>query len=247
MRTKHFKNMSLWKGLLLAITFCPMWLTAEPFSVSLKTQKHEYFVGEPVVATATIEYTGPHALEFNDPRDPGQYIETVEIAPLATDPNFRKFFSRAEAADSKTEREPFPPVVFHTGTKVERTYFMHGWPKDFAPAGEVLVFPRAGDYVIRLSARFSGEAASDETVISIKEPVLDADKEAWQWLQENDRLAKFCELDMVPKENGDSAVKEQREKLLKPFEDLVKKFPDSVYAKYARSVGGNFFDPPPKS
>ncbi len=237
--------MSFLSGLLLATVLCPMLVAGADFSVSLKTDKSEYLVGEPVAVSATVSYSGSVPLEFNDPRDPGQYVETLEIAHMAKDPQFRKFVSRAEAADAKAERGQFPAVVFNTGTQIDRNYFIHGWPKDFAPGSDVLVFAKPGVYVVRFTARFNSEIASEETLISINEPTTDADKGAWKWLQQNDRLEKFCDLDTVPKEATD-ANKAEREKLLKPFEDLMKQFPDSVYAKYVRSVAGKFFDTPEK-
>jgi len=208
------------------------------FVVSLNAEKTAYVLGEPVFITASIMYNGRNTVEVNNPLDVGPYRESIEVATGGSS-TFDRFTTRAEYSEARRDRmNPMPRLRFEPGTNVIREFVIHRWYRGMAPKGNtnILVFAKPGEAAIRFTVAYDGRAFTNEVRIIITEPASDADREAWAWLQHRDRLEKFCELDYLPTDSTSKYGKEVRERMLKPLDDMLLNFRDSVYSKYMRRV-----------
>jgi hypothetical protein len=206
---------------------------AEEFSVSLRTDKSSYFIGEPVFLTAIIEYGGNALLEVNHPLDSGSYKEVVEVA-FARDSKFVKLTTRAEYSDAKRDRRgPMARLRLEPGAKLLREHILLRWYRGLTPEGakSPLVFSKFGEYRIRFSVLRDEKRYSSEMRIVVSAPTSAEDKAAWSWLQQHDRLDKFCQIDDLPKILQGVPNSTVREKLPQLFSELLNQFPASVYAK----------------
>lgn len=210
---------------------------ASEFAVTLHTDKTNYLVGEPIFLTGTIEYQGQTTVEVNNPLDPGSYKEVVEVA-LRGDGQFVRFTTRSEYIDSLKDRLALHRLRLEPGIKLVRRHTLLCWFRGTAPEGKtnILVFPTDGEYEIRFTVVFDAKRFSSVTRISVAEPVSETDKRAWAWLQQPNRLEKFCELDYLPAELTHEPSRKIREEMLKPFDELLRDYRDSVYATYIKRI-----------
>ena len=238
MKTHSFSIRLMWKTVLFTSLLCLAGATtAAEFSVALQSEKQEYLLGEPVVVTATITYQGEKAIDVNNPLDPGAYKESLDVSPAA-DAKWNKFKTHAEIVDERKDRSALPSIHFEPGTKIVRENTLVSWPKRHKPTDSqnVLVFPKAGDYLVRFVVTLGDKTFSDQIRISVGEPLDDSDKGAFAWLQADERLQKFGELDSLSPDVQDDLAQKSRKKMLSPFNELLKKYPTSTYSRYVRKV-----------
>ena len=190
--------------------------------------------------TVVISYNGRTPLDVNNPLDKGDkddYGERIEIA-YGTSGGFMRFMTTEEASDARSDRVGFFPRL-HWQPDSKRTYnlTLFCWHQGFIPRGttNLLVFPEAGKYQIKYTVSFGGAEYAQTTTVTFAEPERDMDRKAWQWLQRQDKnvLEEYGGLDHL------LAEPVIRKRVLGRLNELLTRYPESVHAKYVRSLLGH--------
>lgn len=211
-------------GICSAINAAP-----QKISVYLTADKTNYVLGEPVVLTVVIAYSGESPLEVNNPLDEGDYRQKLDIA-FEKQGKFERYLSWAEACDALKDRSKLlPKLRWEPGAKATNNLVLFCW---WLNRGETnkLVFPKAGSYQVRYTVSLGDENFTNIITVAFTDPQNDTDQKAWQWLQTQNKnvLEEFGGLDHL------LGVPEVRARVLGHLNELLTQNPESIHSKYIR-------------
>jgi len=203
-------------------------------AVGLSLVKDTYIMGEPVGIVAVITNMTGHALQEPNPVFKKSYRETISIAyddqPTST-PFLDAFSYRCEARDIVSEG--IRPVTIGA-QEVRRVTYNLLWWRDFNPPPDGrhrLVFYHAGEWTIRFTVALDRVEYMAESKIRITEPDSPADKAAFAWLMESNRIGDIQylldEMDIMGLRGYVT---------FKNLVELERQYPESLYAKLVHSL-----------